>query len=175
MPATTTSSSSANQGMFNTIYNQLRAQRVALEQTGWVGAGEGLLVLDRNLNNIADSGKELFSNGMVSDAAKGVRSMAWVDANADGVIDASDPVFAALSIWQDANQDGVQDASETHSLASLGITQLDYSNGRFTRNGQLHAMQSPDLEASVEGVQVNAARRWQPPLSANASSMRRVA
>jgi len=126
-----------------------------VKQTGWVGAGEGLLVLDRNLNNVADSGKELFSNGMVSDAAKGLRSMVWVDANADGVIDASDPVFAALSIWQDANQDGVQDASETHSLESLGITQLDYNNGRFTRNGQLFTMQSPDLEASNDGVQVN--------------------
>jgi Ca2+-binding RTX toxin-like protein len=126
-----------------------------VKQTGWIGAGEGLLVLDRNLNNIADSGKELFSNGMVSDAAKGVRSMAWVDANADGVIDASDPVFAALSIWQDSNQDGVQDASETHSLTSLGITQLDYNNGRFTRDGHLYAMQSPDLETSNDGVRVN--------------------
>ena len=65
-------------------------------------------------------------------------------------------MFAALSIWQDANQDGVQDASETHSLASLGITQLDYRNGRFTRNGQLYAMQSPDLETSNDGVRVNA-------------------
>ncbi len=125
-----------------------------VKQTGWVGAGEGLVVLDRNLNNVADSGKELFSNGLVSDAAKGVRSMAWVDANADGVIDASDPVFAALSVWQDSNLDGVQDASETKTLESLGITQLDYGNGRFSRAGQLYAMQSPDLEASNEGVQV---------------------
>jgi hypothetical protein len=29
--------------------------------TGWVGAGEGLLVLDRNANGQADSGRELFS------------------------------------------------------------------------------------------------------------------
>ena len=126
-----------------------------VKQTGWVGAGEGFLVLDRNLNGAADSGKELFSNGLVSDAAKGVRSMAWVDANADGVIDANDPVFAALSVWQDTNQDGVQDAGETHTLASLGITQLDYNSGRFTRNGQDFAMQSPDLETSNDGVRIN--------------------
>ena len=129
-----------------------------VKRTGRVDAGQGLLVLDRNLNSAADSGKELFSNSLVSDAAKGVRSMAWVDANADGVIDASDPVFAALNVWQDANQDGVQTAAETHSLASLGISKLDYTNGRFTRDGHDYALQSSDLETSNDGVRVNVVR-----------------
>jgi hypothetical protein len=46
--------------------------------TGWVGAGEGLLVIDRNANGQVDSGRELFSNGQVNAAARGVRSMSWV-------------------------------------------------------------------------------------------------
>jgi YD repeat-containing protein len=126
-----------------------------VKETGWIGSSEGFLVIDRNLNGAADSGKELFSNSLVSDAAKGIRSLGWVDANGDGVLDASDPVFAALSVWQDANQDGVQEASETHSLADLGITRLDYGNARFTRNGQEYLLQSPDIEASNNGVRVN--------------------
>lgn len=124
-------------------------------QTGWVGSGEGILVLDRNLNGVADSGRELFSNGLVSNDARGVRSMAWVDANADGVINASDPVFNALRVWQDADQDGVQDNGETRTLSELGITSLDYGMSRFTRDGQFFAMGSPEIEASSEGVRVN--------------------
>jgi hypothetical protein len=112
--------------------------------TGWVGAGEGLLVLDRNANGQADSGRELFSNGQVNNAARGVRSMSWVDGNGDGALDASDPVFNALRVWQDANSNGIQDAGETKTLSELGITKLDYGQSRFTRNGQDFAMQSPD-------------------------------
>jgi hypothetical protein len=81
--------------------------------------------------------------------------MSWVDANADGVIDASDPVFAELKVWQDADGDAVADVDELNSLTTLGITRLDYSNGRFTRNGQDHALQSQDLEASSEGTRVS--------------------
>jgi Ca2+-binding RTX toxin-like protein len=124
--------------------------------TGWVGAGEGLLVVDRNANGIADSGRELFSNGQVNAAARGVRSMSWVDGNGDGVLDASDPVFNALRVWQDGNSNGVQDAGETKSLSALGITKLDYGQSRFTRNGQDFAMQSPDIEATNVGVQAYA-------------------
>lgn len=125
------------------------------KQVGWVGSGEGLLWLDRNPNGIVDSGKELFSNSAVADAAKGVRSMSWVDANADGMIDAADPVFAQLKVWQDADGDAVADFNELQSLQSLGITSLDYSNGRFTRNGQDFALQSQDIEANSEGTRVS--------------------
>ena len=124
-------------------------------QTGWIGGGEGFLTLDRNLNGQVDSGRELFSNGLVSNDARGVRSLNWVDANADGVIDSRDPVFAALRVWQDANQDGVQNEGETRSLGELGISSLDYEMGRFVRNGQNYAMQSSRIEASNEGTRVN--------------------
>jgi hypothetical protein len=81
--------------------------------------------------------------------------MSWVDANADGVIDASDPVFAELEVWQDADGDATADFDELNSLTTLGITRLDYSNGRFTRNGQDHTLQSQDLEASSDGTRVS--------------------
>jgi hypothetical protein len=66
---------------------------------------------------VVDSGKELFSNSLVSDDYKGVRSLDWVDANRDGKITSIDPVLrtrpaandgvreAVLSLMQAANQD----------------------------------------------------------------------
>ena len=111
--------------------------------------------LDRNPNGAVDSGKELFSNSLVADAAKGVRSLAWVDANGDGVIDAADPVFGEFKVWQDTNGSATLDDGEARTLGELGITQLDYANNRYTRNGQLHALQSPTLETSAEGQRVS--------------------
>jgi Cadherin-like domain len=124
-------------------------------ETGWVAPTEGFLMLDRNSNGIVDSGKELFSNGAVDSASRGVRSMSWVDSNGDGVIDGTDPVFAALRVWQDANSDGKQNVGEMKTLAELGITKLDYNQARFTRNGQEFSMASPEIEASTVGVSEN--------------------
>ncbi len=121
------------------------------KEVGWVGGGEGLLFVDRNLNGAVDNGRDLFSNSLVADAAKGVRSLTFVDANADGVLNGADPVFSQLRVWQDANGNAFAEQGELQSLAALGITSLDYANGRFTRNGEYFAMQSPTLETSSEG------------------------
>jgi Ca2+-binding RTX toxin-like protein len=124
-------------------------------ETGWISPNDGFLVLDRNSNGVADSGKEIFSNGLVDSSARGVASMGWVDGDGDGLINTSDPVFNALRVWQDGNSNGVQDAGETKTLAELGITSIDYKQSRFVRNGQAYSLQSPDLEASTVGVREN--------------------
>ena len=134
------------------------AAGLPLQGLGAAASFSNYLVAD-NLNGIADSGRELFSDGPLKDAVKGVQGLAWVDANADGVLDAADPVFAALQVWQDVNRDNVQDVGETKTLAQLNITKIDYNSGRFTRNGQDYALQSPDLETSNDGVRVNVMQR----------------
>ncbi len=121
------------------------------KSVGWVGSTEGLLFLDRNPNGQVDGGAELFSNSRVIDAAKGLRALDAVDANGDNLINSSDPVFEELRIWQDLNGDGRSSSNELKKLAELGITELDYKSSRFTRNGQIYSMESPDLEASDEG------------------------
>jgi Ca2+-binding RTX toxin-like protein/antitoxin component YwqK of YwqJK toxin-antitoxin module len=136
------------------------------KQVAWVQPNDGFLFLDRNLNGVVDSGKELMSNSQVSDNYKGVRSLDWVDANRDGKIDNIDPVFKELKIWRDLNGDGDNvtinadgsislDAGEIKSLGALGVTELDYVNGRFTRNGSLFAMKSDQLDADANGTRVN--------------------
>jgi VCBS repeat-containing protein len=136
------------------------------KQVSWVQPNDGFLFLDRNLNGVVDSGKELLSNSWVSDNYKGVRSLDWVDANRDGHIDNIDPVFKELKVWQDLNRDGDNitnnadgstslDVGEVKTLSELGITELDYVNGRFTRGGNLFALKSDQLEADANGTRVN--------------------
>ncbi|MFH0822599.1 MAG: hypothetical protein V2B18_07590, partial [Pseudomonadota bacterium] len=66
------------------------------ELTGWVGAGDGMLVLDANGNNKLDNGRELFGDFMILPtgmrASNGFQALAYYDANRDGKIDANDPI-----------------------------------------------------------------------------------
>ncbi len=100
--------------------------------TGWVGADDGLLVLDRNGNGSIDNGAELFSDytpmGDGTLAQNGIDALRTVDSNADGVINASDTQFASLRVWRDVNQDGVSQSSELFALSQLGITAINTTN-----------------------------------------------
>ncbi|MEN2470076.1 calcium-binding protein [Burkholderia sp. GS2Y] len=79
-------------------------------QTGWVGPNTGILV------SISQDGNVV----LVPDFA----NLATLDANHDGVIDASDPNFASLAVWADANGDGVVQPGELKTLESLGIKSI---------------------------------------------------
>jgi Ca2+-binding RTX toxin-like protein len=74
--------------------------------TAWAGADDGLLVLDRDGNGLIDSGRELFGNNTLlangQKAADGYAALRELDANADGVLNASDAQFAGLKPYLDA-------------------------------------------------------------------------
>ena len=111
--------------------------------TGWVTGGDGLLVMDRNHDGSINGGTELFGEGTNlangQKAANGYAALAELDANADGVINASDGNFADLMVWVDGDSDGVSQETELHSLGSLGITQLGLNaqTSTATDNGNL--------------------------------------
>lgn len=126
------------------------------KNTSWISKQDGFLVLDRNYNGFIDDSSELFSNGFVADAVKGLASMRWVDGNADGDITVADPVYDQLRIWQDANGNGAVDAGETKTLKELGITALHYTRGSYDRDGQTYQMASPDLQADAVGTRTHA-------------------
>ena len=97
-------------------------------------------------------------NPLVADAAKGLHSLVTWDVNGDGKITAVDPIYRQLKVWQDYNQDAnntstfsvntangvqpyqVQDESNgikaLRGLAELGITAIDYGNGRYEIGGE---------------------------------------
>ncbi|QDH73169.1 calcium-binding protein [Brevundimonas sp. M20] len=91
------------------------------EHTAWVTGGDGFLVRDLNGNGAIDSLAEMFG----TEDTNGFDVLATFDSNNDGVIDASDPIYATLGVWIDANGDGVTDAGELVSLASAGVTAIN--------------------------------------------------
>ena len=99
------------------------------ERTGWVAQGDGLLVWDRNGNGEIDSGRELFGSETVLGnglgAVNGFAALAELDANGDGVIDASDPLFAELRVWVDANLDGRTGEGELLTLEEAGVRAIN--------------------------------------------------
>ncbi|MEB0011472.1 calcium-binding protein [Glaciimonas sp. Cout2] len=97
--------------------------------TGWVGADDGLLVMDRNGNGVIDNGTELFGNSTQLDnghtASDGFGALADLDSNHDGKIDKNDANWNQLKVWHDLNQDGISQANELFTLDQLGIASLN--------------------------------------------------
>ena len=121
-----------------------------LTQTGWVGNGDALLVLDRNTNGNIDNGTELFgdytpitrtnADGSTTTtyAPNGFAALASLDSNNDGIIDANDPAFAQLKLWRDTNQNGTTNMGELITLQEAGIVSLNLANvlkNQATGNG----------------------------------------
>ena len=98
------------------------------EQSAWVNANDGLLVMDRNGNGLIDSGRELFGvDTLLADgqlATEGFEALAELDDNGDGVIDNSDSAYALLRVWRDTIGDGRTLDGELFSLGDLGITAI---------------------------------------------------
>ena len=106
------------------------------ELSGWVGADDGLLAMDRDGNGRIDSGRELFGDQTLladgSTAAGGVQALSEWDAaaaggNGDGLIDASDAVWSSLRVWRDLDSDGFTDAGELSALGDLGVSAISLS------------------------------------------------
>jgi hypothetical protein len=133
-------------------------------QTGWVSAGDGLLVLDRDHDGQITSGAELFgtSTKMVdgTTAADGYAALREFDQNADGVISSDDTVFADLRVWVDGNSDGLTDAGELRTLASLNVASINANAavGTETDNGNILGLVSS--YQTTDGVNHDAADVW---------------
>ena len=133
-------------------------------QTGWVGSGDGLLVLDHNQDGSINDGSELFGTSTIladgSKAVDGYQALAQLDSNHDGVISSADAQFAKLGVWLDGNADGQTGVGEVKSLAELNIAQLSL-NAQVTtdmNNGNLVGLTSS--YQTTDGVNHTAADVW---------------
>lgn len=114
------------------------------EKIAWTtpNGNVGFLALDRNGNRTIDSGAEFFGNSTRlangARALNGFEALADLDANHDGRIDATDPVWSQLVLWLDTNHDGTSTPTEIVSIPAIGVSAIstDYQrSGRKDRFG----------------------------------------
>ncbi|MEI6616243.1 MAG: calcium-binding protein, partial [Cyanobium sp. ELA507] len=120
------------------------------ERTGWVGAGDGLLVRDLDGNGRITNGNELFGNatrlasgGLARNGFEALRSL---DANGDGQVDSRDSAWQSLRVWVDRNADALTDGGELLTPEQVGVasllltyTEADLLDGQGNRHRQLGA------------------------------------
>jgi hypothetical protein len=95
----------------------------------WVGPQYPFLSLDLNGDGIINNGHELFGTQTVLPSGRlalnGFQALAQYDLDHNGSIDPDDPIYPALLLWLDANSDGICQASEVSTLASNDVASID--------------------------------------------------
>jgi Ca2+-binding RTX toxin-like protein len=120
------------------------------QNTGWITSGEGLLVI------APSDGSTVTADDLVgADSGSGFSDLSLLDANADGIIDASDPGFSSLRVWIDRDGDGASTSGELYSLSDLGITSIGLSStisGQTANGNIISAVSSFTITDSATGV-----------------------
>jgi len=96
-------------------------------------------------NGLVNGINQMFGNNTLGPdgefAPNGFYTLGKYDANGDGVINSSDPIFASLRLWSDDNYDGVVQPGELHTLEEMGIIQIDLNyNAQFSEQDQFGNM-----------------------------------
>jgi hypothetical protein len=82
------------------------------EETGWINAGEGILVINANVDS-----------NIIGQNLLDVQSLSALDSNGDGVIDVNDLGWSKIGVFG-SNSTGLE-GEEFYTLDQLGITSLN--------------------------------------------------
>lgn len=100
-----------------------------LENSGWIGQGDGLLAYDVNLDGKIEGARELSLKMWDANAETDFDGLRLhFDSNKDGVFDSRDAEFAKFRIWKDANANGKVDDGELLTLTAAGIRAIDINS-----------------------------------------------
>ncbi|MEA3030191.1 MAG: hypothetical protein QOG13_1516 [Sphingomonadales bacterium] len=108
------------------------------DRTGWVGAADGLLALDRNADGVINGISEISFVGDLDGARTDLEGLRAFDSNHDGSLSPADAKYRDFRVWIDANQNGVSDAGELRRLPELGVLSIGLegtATGNPTVNG----------------------------------------
>jgi len=94
------------------------------ELTGWVGADDAFLALDRNGDGAITNGSEISFIDDLPGAVSDLDGLSAFDTDADGFFDSDDQRYGEFRVWQDTNHDGVSQAEELRTLGEHGITAI---------------------------------------------------
>lgn len=142
------------------------------EATQWISPADAILGIERSGNDILDNGSELFHGADTPFDQHGIGSLAFHDANGDGLLTHEDPVYRQLRLWIDLDGDGSSGELEVFDLqmrpvsrnaaglanpdlASMAVDAIDLgaSSLRFA-DGSSAALTQLDLLSHTKGVQV---------------------
>jgi hypothetical protein len=93
-------------------------------QTGWAGAGNGLLAYDVDNDSLINHRSEIAFIDYKPGAKTDLEGLTAFDTNQNGWFEKSDDKWNQFGVWEDKNVDGVTDQGEYHSLNSLGIQSI---------------------------------------------------
>ncbi len=95
------------------------------ERTAWVGADDGLLVIDLGNDGLITDAREVAFANWTDAKDTDLQALATTfDSNGDGLFDARDMRFSEFRIWHDANSDGHADEGELQTLEASGISSM---------------------------------------------------
>ena len=94
------------------------------DDTGWVGKGDGFLVIDRNNDGKITDASELSFASENKNAKNDLEALTSLDNNGDRVLNKDDVRFGELKVWIDGNGNGTTEEGELKTLTELGITEI---------------------------------------------------
>ncbi len=95
------------------------------DDTGWIGKGDGFLVIDRDNDGLITGAAELSFLAEKPGARSDLDALAALDSNRDRKLDPTDLRFGELKVWVDSNRNGFTDAGELKTFQELNIASID--------------------------------------------------
>ncbi|MGB8598821.1 MAG: calcium-binding protein [Burkholderiales bacterium] len=118
--------------------------------TAWVGAGDGLLAIDRNNDGKVNSGSEIAFVRDKQGARTDLEGMLAFDSNHDGIFSRLDDKWGQFGVWQDANQNGISDVGEFKKLDDAGIASIN-----LTSDGQFSSVNGVTIHGTTQFTRIN--------------------
>ena len=142
------------------------------EASQWIAPSEAILGIDRSGNGALDDGSELFNAADTPFDQHGIPSLAYFDANGDGLVNRDDPAFRQLRLWVDLDGDGSSGALEVFDMdmrpvalagsadpaasrSPMAIESIDLRNHKVIyADGGTSTMETVSLLSHVQGLLV---------------------
>ncbi len=98
------------------------------ERMAWVGAGDGLLVLDTQGDHTIDKWNEISFVSYMEGARTDLDGLRAFDSSGNGKLDRLDARWKEFGAWVDANANGVCETGEFKTLDDLRIVSIDLTS-----------------------------------------------